>query len=149
VTSPAHHPSRAAAASHASAVAAAAAAAVAAGGPEVWNGMLAFAGPLLVLLAAGRHDAFVRAHAVAALRFNLSVALYLGLIVGGLRLTAGSAYTVQVVPFMLFVNMLIAFNWLIFTAIAIQRAATGQLFTYPLTLRKVRVHPNPSPEGPV
>ena len=71
---------RAAVASHASAVASAAAAAVAAGGPELWTGMLAFCGPLLVFLWAGRSDAFVRAHAVAALRFNLSIAVYLALI---------------------------------------------------------------------
>ncbi|HWT26053.1 MAG TPA: DUF4870 domain-containing protein, partial [Solirubrobacteraceae bacterium] len=80
-----------------------------------------------------------RAHAAAALRFNLSVAVYLALIVAGLRLSTGSAYTVQVLPFLLFVNMIIAFNWLVFTAIAMQRAATGQLFTYPLTLRRFRL----------
>ena len=71
---------RLAVASHASAVVAAAAAAAAAGGPAIWTGMLAFLGPLLVLRASRRaRDPFARPHAVAALRFNLSVALYLGL----------------------------------------------------------------------
>lgn len=66
--------------------------------------MLAFLGPLIGLLTVGRGDGFARGHAVAALRFNLSV----------------------------------AFNWLAFTAIGAQRAATGQTFTYPLTLRAPR-----------
>ena len=52
-----------------------------------------------------------------------------------LRLTAGSPYTVQLVPFLLFVNILLALNWL-----AVHRdrrstaPATGQTFTYPMTL---------------
>jgi uncharacterized Tic20 family protein len=139
---------RAAVASHASAVVAAAAAAAAAGGPQAWTGMLAFAGPLLVLLAAGRRDAFVRAHAAAALRFNLSVAAYLGVITLGMQVLPGTAYTVQVVPFVLFVNLIVAFNWLVFTGIAVHRAATGQLFTYPMTLPGLRLPPTSSPERP-
>ena len=67
------------------------------------------------------------------------------LIIAALRLTAGSPYTVQLVPFLLFVNMLLAFNWLVFTVIAMHRAATGQLFTYPLTLPPGRARPRHSP----
>jgi uncharacterized Tic20 family protein len=37
------------------------------------------------------------------------------------------------VPFLVLLNLLLAFNWLAFTAIAMQRAATGQLWTYPMT----------------
>jgi uncharacterized Tic20 family protein len=56
-----------------------------------------------------------------------------------LRLTAtGSPYTVQAVPFLFFCNLLVAFNWLVFSAIGAQRAATGQTFTYPMTLRAPR-----------
>ena len=44
--------------------------------------MVAFLGPLLVLASRRARDPFARPHAVAALRFNLSVALYLGLIIG-------------------------------------------------------------------
>jgi uncharacterized Tic20 family protein len=136
VTPTAAHPqsARAAVASHLSAAAAALLLAVAAGGPELWMGMVAFAGPLLVLVVAGRRDAFVRRHALAALCFNLSVALYLGAILAGLHLTTGSPYTVQFTPFLLFVNLVVAFNWLVFSAIGAQRAATGRLFTYPMTL---------------
>ena len=75
---------------------------------------------------------------MSALRFNLSVAIYLGAIVATLRLTAGSPYTVQLVPFLLFLNLLIAFNWLVFAAVGMQRACTGQHFSYPMTLRWTR-----------
>jgi uncharacterized Tic20 family protein len=127
-------PTRAAAAAHLSSVAAVILVTAAAGRVVIWAGMLAFLGPLVVRVAVGRRDAFVRRHATAALRFNLSVALYLVAIVVVMRLLAGSPYTVQVVPFLLFLNLLTALNWLMFTAIGAQRAVTGQLFTYPMTL---------------
>jgi uncharacterized Tic20 family protein len=41
---------------------------------------------------------------------------------------------VQFLPFFLFLNLLVALNWLLFSVIAIHRAATGQTFTYPMTL---------------
>lgn len=131
-------PARAALASHLAAAAVALAATVLAGGIELWVGMITWLGPLVVLIGAGRRDGFARRHAVAALRFNASVALYIGLILAGLRLTTGSPYTVQFVPFLLFLNLLVAFNWLVFTAVAMQRAGTGQEFTYPMTLRRPR-----------
>jgi uncharacterized Tic20 family protein len=129
-------PWRTAAVAHASAVAVAIGGTILAGGLEIWVGMTAWLGPLAILLA--RPEAFVRRHALAALRYNASIALYLGAIVLALRLTAGSPYTVQFVPFLLFLNLLIAFNWLLFCAIAVNRAATGQEFTYPMTLRRPR-----------
>jgi uncharacterized Tic20 family protein len=135
---PGRHSARLAVTGHLSAAVAVIAAAVVAGGLEPWTGMVAFLGPLLVLAAAAR-DPFARPHAVAALRFNLSVALYLGLIIGCLQLVTASPYLLQAVPFLLFLNMVVAFNWLVFMAIGAQRAATGQLFTYPMTL------PWPSP----
>jgi uncharacterized Tic20 family protein len=128
---------RAAAAVHASSLAAVIAVTAAAGRPVIWAGMLAFAGPLAAGLALRPRDGFVRAHLRAALAFNASIALYLAAIVATARLTAGSPYTVQLVPFLLFANMLLAFNWLVFTGIAVHRAATGQLFTYPLTLPRL------------
>ena len=125
---------RAAVAVQASSLAAVIVVTAAAGRPVIWAGMLAFTGPLLAALVLRPDDPFVRAHLRAALAFNVSIALYLVAIVATLRLTAGSPYTVQLVPFLLFVNMLLAFNWLVFTGIAMHRAGTGQLFTYPLTL---------------
>ena len=128
---------RAAVAAHASSLAAVIAVTAAAGRPVIWAGMLAFAGPLVVGLALRPGEPFIRAHLRAALAFNVSIALYLAAIVATVRLTAGSPYTVQLVPFLLFVNMLLAFNWLVFTLIAMHRAATSQLFTYPLTLPRL------------
>jgi uncharacterized Tic20 family protein len=99
----------------------------------VLAGTLAFLGPLAARLAL--RDPFAQRHAAAALRFNLSIALYLGVLVGGLRLLAGSPYTVQLVPFALFVNLVLALNWLIFMLVGAHRAVTGQTFTYPMTIR--------------
>jgi uncharacterized protein len=106
-----------------------------AGRPVIWAGMLAFLGPLAVLLAFGRRDPFVRRHALEALWFNLSIALYLGVVVVGLILSPRSAYTVQFVPFLIFLNLIIAFNWLVFTGIAAYRAVRGLSLTYPMTIR--------------
>jgi uncharacterized Tic20 family protein len=127
---------RTAALAHAGAVVVAIAGTVLAGGLEIWVGMTVWLGPLAVLLTLP--EPFARRHALAALRYNASIALYLGTIVAALRLTTGSPYTVQFVPFLLFLNLLIAFNWLLFCAIAVQRAASGQEFTYPMTLRRPR-----------
>ena len=49
-------------------------------------------------------------------------------------LTTGTHVAVQLVPFLLFVNLVLILNWLLFAAIGIHRAATGQTFTYPMTL---------------
>jgi uncharacterized Tic20 family protein len=127
---------RAAAAAHLSPAAVVLAVTGAAGGPAVWSGMTAFVGPLVVLLTIARGGGFVRRHAVAALGFNVSVAVYLALILAVVQLTAGSPYTVQAIPFLLFLNMVLAFNWVLFTIIAVHRAGTGQMFTYPMTLRR-------------
>jgi uncharacterized Tic20 family protein len=122
----------AAVAAHASAAVAVIAVIAAVGRPVIWAGTAAFAGPLVVL-AFARRDAFAVRHARAALRFNLAVAVYLVIIAAGLRVTPGSPYTIQFVPFLVLLNLLLAFNWLAFTAIAMQRAATGRLWTYPMT----------------
>jgi uncharacterized Tic20 family protein len=133
LTTPAER--RAAAAAHLSAAAVVLLLTAVAGGPAIWIGMTAFLGPLVVLLTIGRGAGFIRSHAVAALAFNISFAVYLAAILGGVQVTAGSPYTVQAIPFLLFVNMLLGFNWLVFTLIAVHRAGTGQLFTYPMTIR--------------
>lgn len=133
LTTPAQR--RAAAASHLSAAAVVLLLTAVAGGPAIWVGTAAFAGPLLVRLTLGRRGGFIRRHADAALRFNVSVAVYLALILGAVQLTAGSPYTVQAIPFLLFVNLLLAFNWLVFLIIAAHHAATGQRWTYPMTVR--------------
>ena len=127
-------PTRAASAAHLSSLAAVVLL-TAAGAGLVYAGMAAFLGPLAVRLVA--RDAFARRHATVALRFNVSIALYLAVIVFGLRVLAGSPYTVQLVPFCLFLTILIAFNWLVFTLIGAQRAGSGQTFTYPMTIGRI------------
>jgi uncharacterized Tic20 family protein len=91
--------------------------------------------PATAAAAALSRDAFVRAHGRAALRFQLSLAAYVAAIVGAMHLLAGTLVGVQFVPFLLFVNLMLVLNWLLFALVGVHRAATGQLFTYPLTLR--------------
>jgi uncharacterized Tic20 family protein len=90
--------------------------------------------PVTAALAALSRDDFARAHGRAALRFQLSLALYLAAIVGGMHLAQGSILRVQLVPFLLFLNLMLLLNWLMFAMIGVHRAATGQTFTYPMTL---------------
>jgi uncharacterized Tic20 family protein len=76
---------------------------------------LGFVAPLVVLLVFGPRSAYVRAHAVESLNFNLSWLLYA--IVGGILLIIG-------------IGVLI----LIVLGISVQ-ANNGQFFRYPLTIR--------------
>jgi uncharacterized Tic20 family protein len=96
--------------------------------------VLAHLTPFTALLAVLRGDEFARAHGRAALRFQLSLAVYFAAIVAVLELTRGTIVAVQLVPFLLFVNLLLVLNWLLLTVVAIHRAATGQTFTYPMTI---------------
>jgi uncharacterized Tic20 family protein len=93
--------------------------------------------PVTAALAAfASHDPFVRAHGRAALRFHLSLTVYLAAIVVVLELTRGTLVAVQLVPFLFFLNLMLILNWLLFAAIGIHRAAKGETFTYPMTLGK-------------
>ena len=90
--------------------------------------------PATAAAAALSRDAFVRAHGRAALRFQSSLAVYVAAIVGVMHLVSGTLAGVQFVPFLLFLNLMLLLNWLLFALVGMHRAATGQLFTYPLTL---------------
>jgi uncharacterized Tic20 family protein len=90
--------------------------------------------PLTAALAARSRDPFTRAHGRAALRFQLSLAVYLAAIVATLHATAGTLAFAHLAPFLLFINLMLVLNWLLFAAIAVHRAATGQTFTYPMTI---------------
>jgi uncharacterized Tic20 family protein len=79
-------------------------------------------------------DPFVRAHCRAALRCHLSLVVYFAAIYGLLMLTRGSLIAVQLIPFLFFLSLMLVLNWLLFTVVAIHRAATGQTFTYPMTI---------------
>ncbi|MGH2945974.1 MAG: DUF4870 domain-containing protein [Solirubrobacteraceae bacterium] len=125
-------PTRAATVAHLSSLVAVLAVVAVAGRPVLWAGVAAFLGPLAARLAL--RDPFARRHAGAALRFNLSVALYVGAVGAGLALIPTGPYTVQLIPFLVMCNLLVALNWLLFTIVAAHRAATGQAFSYPMTI---------------
>jgi uncharacterized Tic20 family protein len=96
--------------------------------------VLAHFTPVTALAASFSRDPFTRAHGRAALRFQLSLALYLAAIVLVMNLLEGSIVAVQLVPFLLFLNLVLVLNAVLFAIVAIRRAATGRTFTYPLTI---------------
>ncbi|MGH8895907.1 MAG: DUF4870 domain-containing protein [Egibacteraceae bacterium] len=85
---------------------------------------LAFIGPLVVWLIKREEHPFIAMHAREALNFNLSVLLYgfvallLSLLVIGLPILIG-----------------IAIAWLVLTIVATVKAANGEEYRYPLTIR--------------
>ncbi|MFL6183471.1 MAG: DUF4870 domain-containing protein [Actinomycetes bacterium] len=89
--------------------------------------VLGFVAPLIVLLVFGPRSAFVRAHAVESLNFNLTWLLYA--IIGVVL-----AFLLIGIPILIALG--IAYVFLVI--IASIRANNGQLFRYPLTLRFVR-----------
>jgi uncharacterized Tic20 family protein len=91
--------------------------------------------PVTAALAAfASHDPFVQAHGRAALRFHVSLAVYFAAIYAALAVTRGSLIAVQLIPFLFFLSLMLTLNWLLFTLVAIHRAATGQTFTYPMSI---------------
>jgi len=87
---------------------------------------LAFLGPLVVLLAEGRRSAYVRAHAVEALNFNLSVLLWL--------LLSGVLVLVLIgIPMLVGVGIL----YLVSSILGAMAASRGDAYRYPLTVRFV------------
>jgi uncharacterized Tic20 family protein len=88
---------------------------------------LGFLAPLIVLLVFGQRSAYVRAHAVESLNFNLTWLLY--------------AIVAVVLAFLLIgIVILIALGlaYLVLVIIASVRANNGEFFRYPLTIRFIR-----------
>jgi uncharacterized Tic20 family protein len=85
---------------------------------------LAVLGPLLVLLVKGNESATVRRNAVESLNFQLSILLYAFV----------SALMILVFVGLVLVVAVLAF-WLVFTIIGSVRAASGEAYRYPLTIR--------------
>jgi uncharacterized protein len=87
---------------------------------------LGFVAPLIVLLVFGQRSAYVRAHAVESLNFNLSWLLY-GIVAVILALL------------LIGIPILIALGlaYLVLIVIASIRANNGEFFRYPLTIRFV------------
>jgi uncharacterized protein len=88
---------------------------------------LGFVAPLVVLLVFGPRSAYVRAHAVESLNFNLSWLLYA--LVSGVLLIVG-------IGLLLLIALGIAY--VVLVVIASFRANNGQFFRYPLTIRFIR-----------
>ena len=88
---------------------------------------LGFIATLVVLLVFGPRSAYVRAHAVESLNFNLSWLIYA--IVGVVLIFLG-------IGILILLALGIAYVFLVI--IASIRANNGELFRYPLTLRFVR-----------
>ncbi|HEY1972520.1 MAG TPA: DUF4870 domain-containing protein [Pseudonocardia sp.] len=88
---------------------------------------LGFIGPLVVLLLGAGRSAFARAHTVEALNFNLSVLLYA--FIGGML--------VWLLGLGLLILIVVGVLWLIGTILATVKAANGEMYRYPLTIRVV------------
>jgi uncharacterized Tic20 family protein len=88
---------------------------------------LGFVAPLIVLLVFGPRSAFVRAHAVESLNFNLTWLLYgiVGVILAFLLI--GIAILIA-----------LGLAYLVLVVIASVRANNGEFFRYPLTIRFIR-----------
>ncbi len=88
-------------------------------------------GPLVVWLIKRKEDAYVERHAREALNFNISVTIY-----GIVLVAAGVVLLFVVVGLLLFVAAGVLFVvWLVLTVMAAVKAARGEPYTYPLTLR--------------
>ena len=88
---------------------------------------LGFVAPLVVLLVFGPRSAYVRAHAVESLNFNLSWLLY-------------AIVSVVLIFIGIGILMLLALGiaYVVLIVIASIRANNGEFFRYPLTIRFVR-----------
>src|SRR5215207_6144151 len=88
---------------------------------------LGFVAPLIVLIVFGQRSAYVRAHAVESLNFNLSWLLYA--IVAGILLIIGIG---------LLILIALGIAYVVLVIIASVRANNGEFLRYPLTIRFVR-----------
>ncbi len=88
---------------------------------------LGFIAPLTVLLVFGPRSAYVRAHAVEALNFNLTWLIY--------AVAAGVLALVLIgIPILIVLGV----AYVALVILAAVRANSGQLYRYPLTIRFVR-----------
>jgi uncharacterized protein len=87
---------------------------------------MAFVVPLVIMLTKGKQSAFVRRHAVESLNFQISVLIY----------AAVSALLALVVIGLLMLLALAVF-YVVVVVLATVKAASGEEYRYPLTLRLV------------
>jgi uncharacterized protein len=98
---------------------------------------MAFVGPLVVWLIRKDTDAFSTRHAREALNFNLTILLVI--VVGGVALIPLALLTIGLIliPAAL-AAAAIGIGWIVLTIVAAVRAADGQEYRYPLTIRFIR-----------
>jgi uncharacterized Tic20 family protein len=87
---------------------------------------LAFLGPLIVMLTKGNESEWVRRNAVESLNFQLSILIY-----GAISL----ALCFVLIGFVLL--PIVGLAWLVCTIIGSVKAARGEEYRYPLTIRMV------------
>jgi uncharacterized Tic20 family protein len=87
---------------------------------------LAFLGPLIVMLTKGNESPYVRRQAVESLNFQLSMLIY-GIV----------SFVLVFVLVGLVLLPIVGLVWLVFTIIGSVRAAKGEEYRYPLTIRMV------------
>ncbi|QWC86779.1 DUF4870 domain-containing protein [Nocardioidaceae bacterium] len=87
---------------------------------------LGFIAPLIVMLVKGKESAYIRAHAVESLNFQLSALVYI---------------IVSAVLILVFVGILmlaaVAIFYLVVVILATVKASNGEMYRYPLTIRLV------------
>lgn len=87
---------------------------------------LAFVGPLVVWLIKRDEHPFVAMHATEALNFNLSLLIWLAVAVPLSLLLIG-------IPLLITIGI----AWLVLTVVAAVKAANGEEYRYPFTIRFV------------
>jgi uncharacterized Tic20 family protein len=98
---------------------------------------MGFLAPLIVLLVKGKESPFVRRHAVESLNFQISVLIYA--IVGTIVSVVLVVVTFGVGAFVIVpVAIILAVLVLVLIIVATVKAANGEDYRYPLTLRLVK-----------
>lgn len=102
------------------------------GGAAHWSALvaafvaMAFLGPLLVLLVKGNESPYIRAQAVEALNFQLSILIY-GVV----------SFVLIFVLVGLLLLPAVGIMWLVLTIMGSVKSAKGEFHRYPLTIRMV------------
>jgi uncharacterized Tic20 family protein len=87
---------------------------------------MAFLVPLVILLTKGKEAPFIRRHALESLNFQISVLIY-----------AAVSALLALVVIGLFMLLALAVFYVVVVVLATVKAANGQEYHYPLTLRLV------------
>lgn len=88
--------------------------------------VIQFIGPLLVMLIQGPKSPFVRAHAVEALNFNISITIYFVISLVAMLVVVG-----------LIMLPIVLIGWFVCTILATIAASKGEAYRYPFTIRLV------------